>query len=130
MGILYQIHGIFGERVLPLLIVAAAVYMIVTWKPDGQPGAVARAFPILVDVQVTLGLLLFVWGLVQGNSAYLTLPFLLHPILGIAAAFIAHRAVKPRGIFGNLGRWTPLASLALLLAIVVGNIVVASNVLG
>jgi hypothetical protein len=128
--VLKNIHNIFGERVLPLLIVVAAIYLAVTWKPGAQPGVVARVFPILIDIQVTLGLILFVLGIVALGTAgrYLSLPFVLHPILGIAAAVIAHRAVKPQGLFSNWGRWAPLASLALLLVIVISNILVASGV--
>ena len=55
MNVLFTIHQIWGERVLPLLIVLAAIWFTVTWKPDAPASTVARLFPVLVDIQVLLG---------------------------------------------------------------------------
>lgn len=125
MSIIYTIHSTFGERLLPLLIVLTAIWLTVRWRPGRQPDLLARIFPVLVDIQVTLGIVFFVYGLFNGASArYLAFPFLLHPIFGILAAGVAHTAVRPRGFASGLGRWTPLVSLGLLLVIVVTNVMI------
>jgi hypothetical protein len=54
----------------------------------------------------------------------LSFPFILHPLVGIIAAGFAHRAVKG-GLFGGLGRWAPLAWLAVLLLLVIVNVILA-----
>ena len=41
MNVIFSIHQIFGERVLPLLIILVAIYLTVTWKPDAPPSAIA-----------------------------------------------------------------------------------------
>jgi hypothetical protein len=129
MNIIYQVHSILGERVLPILIVIAAIWLTVAWRPGAQPGVVARLFPVLVDIQVTLGLVFLVYQLVVGAGArYLSFPFLLHPILGLFSAGIAHMAVKPDGPARRLGRWAPLATLVVLLLIVIGNVMLARAV--
>jgi hypothetical protein len=128
MNVLFQIHSIFGERVLPLLIVLAAIFLTVTYKPDAPRTLVARIFPVLVDLQVTLGIVYWVFLLFNTTGAaqarYLGFPFILHPILGILAAGIAHMAVGPKNPLRGLGRWAPLASLAILLVIVLATVVV------
>src|ERR671939_490755 len=115
MQIIYTIHLILGERVLPVLIVLAAIWFTVTWRPDRRPDLAARLFPVLVDIQVTLGLIYWIYGIASGKPGYLAFPFLLHPVLGILAAGVAHMGLRPRGPFSGLGRWAPLVSLALLL---------------
>lgn len=127
MGVLITVHSIFGERVLPLLIVIAAIWLTVVWKPDAPRSPVARIFPILVDLQVALGILIWVMGIFNGVSPYLQFPFILHPVLGILAAGVAHMAVGQRNPLSNLGRAAPLASLAILLVLVLGNIVIATT---
>ena len=126
MGVVLSIHRVLGEMILPLLILIAAIWFTVTWKPNGPANPAARFFPILVDIQATLGLIYFLFLLVGGNTQVLGFPFILHPILGFVAAFVAHRAVKGNGLLPNLGRWSPLASLVILLAIVIGNVMLAS----
>jgi hypothetical protein len=124
MGTVLIIHRILGEMVLPLLIILAAIYLTITWKPDGPPNPVARLLPPLVGIQVLLGLIWWVYGIVQGNPQYLSFPFILHPLIGlIAAGFIA--SALRRGFFRGLGRWAPLASLAILLVFVIINVIIA-----
>lgn len=128
MGALFSIHSIFGERVLPLLIVLAAIFLTITYKPNAPRSPVARIFPVLVDIQVTLGIIYWVFLLFNTTgdtqARYLGFPFILHPILGILAAGVAHMAVGPKNPLRNLGRWAPLVSLAILLVIVLGTVVV------
>lgn len=135
MHYIVEFHGIFGERVLPILIVLAAIWLSVTWKADAAPTLPARIFPILVDIQFVLGLIYWVYGLAIGHGYYLSFPFILHPLLGLLAVLVAHGSVKPDGGFllsrlglGRLGRWSPLAALALLLLIVLGSILTSSSV--
>lgn len=126
MDFILSIHRVLGEMVLPLVILIVAIWFTVTWKPNGPANPAARFFPILVDLQVTLGLIAYLYLLVSGNAKMLTFPFILHPILGLLSAYVAHRAVKGGGLLPNLGRWSPLASLVILLAIVIGNVMLAS----
>jgi hypothetical protein len=126
MDIIRQIHGFFGERVLPLLIVLAAIYFVITWKPEGRRDIVTRLFPVLVGLQVLLGLILAVYLLVAGGAArVLSFPFVLHPIIGLLAAGVAQVSTRPNGPLRRLGRWSPLVVLALLLIMVIGNVMLA-----
>ena len=128
MDIVYRIHALFGERFLPLLIVLAAIWLTIRWRANQSPDLVARLFPVLVDIQVTLGLIYFVYGLFNGAAGrYLSFPFLLHPIIGILAAGVAHMALRPGSRAARLGRWAPLVSLGLLALLVVVNIALGNT---
>jgi hypothetical protein len=126
MGVVAQIHFIFGERVLPLLLLVGAVWLTVTWKPGDGRTPLVRILPVLVDIQVTLGIIYWLYLIFTTSGAtqakYLGFPFILHPIIGIAAAGFAHYAVGPKSPFKNLGRYAPLAGLGVLLLFVVANI--------
>jgi hypothetical protein len=125
MGTIFKIHQIFGEMILPLLTVIAAIVLTVQWKPDAPRSPITRFFPMLVDIQATLGILYFIYMLMIGGGAKLfSFPFILHPILGLVAAGIGHMAVG-KGPFTRLGRWAPLAGLAVLLVLVLINVMVA-----
>lgn len=132
MAVIFNIHRIFGEMILPLLIVAMAIYMTVTYKPTTTRGPIERIFPILVDLQVTLGIIYWVFLLVASGAAarYLGFPFILHPVLGIIAAGFAHMAVGAKNPLRSLGRWAPLASLGVLLVLVLANIMIAAGMNG
>ena len=127
MSVLFRIHQIFGERVLPLLIVLAAIWLTVTWKPDAPPNLVARLFPPLVGIQVLLGLIYWLYLLIGGNMLMLSFPFILHPLFGFIAAGVAQMAIKG-GPFRRLGRWAPLAALLVLLVLVIVNVMLAKTV--
>lgn len=131
MGIVFQIHSIFGERILPLLVVLTAIFLTVTYKAGAPRSPVARIFPILVDIQVVLGLVYWVYLLFtttgETQARYIGFPFILHPLLGFVAVWLAHRAVSARNPFIRLGRYAPLASLAVLLVLVVSNVIIGSQ---
>jgi len=127
MSVVFTIHQILGERVLPLLIVLAAIWLTVTWKPDAPPSLVARLFPILVGIQVLLGIIYWLYLLIGGNMLMLSFPFILHPLIGIIAAGFAQMVVKG-GPFRRLGRWAPLAALLVLLVLVIANVMLAKTV--
>jgi hypothetical protein len=131
MGVLAQIHFVFGERVLPLLILAGAVWLTATWKPRDGRTPIVRILPILVDIQVTLGIIYWVYLIFatsgETQARYLGFPFILHPIIGIAAAGFAHYAVGPKSPFTGLGRYAPLAGLGVLLLFVVTNIFIGMS---
>src|SRR4030095_490952 len=112
MSVVLGIHRILGEMVLPLLIVITAIWLTVTWKPGAQRDLVTRLFPVLVDIQVMLGLIYFVFLLGGGHSRMLSSPFIRPPLIGFIAAGFSHRAIKGDGPFRGLGRWAPLAALA------------------
>jgi hypothetical protein len=128
MDVIYTIHSIFGERVLPVLIVLVAVWLTVVYRPGEGVPRLARLFPVLVDIQATLGIIYWIYGIVAGLGAlYLGFPFILHPLLGLISAGVGHMAVRPTGPFAALGRWAPLVALAVLLATVVGGTVLAQS---
>jgi hypothetical protein len=119
MGTVILIHRWFGGLILPLLILAAAIWFTATWKRDTWPSRPARLFRVLVDIQFLLGLSFWIYMIVAGAGAYyLAFPFLFHPMLGLLAATVATLSVRPSGLAVRLGRWAPLASLGLLLVIV------------
>ena len=126
MSVIFTIHQIFGERVLPLLIVLAAIYLTVIWKPDAPPNVIARLFAPLVGIQVLLGIIYWLYLLIGGNMRMLSFPFILHPLIGLIAAGVAHMAIKG-GPFRRLGRWAPLASLLVLLVLVIANVMLAKT---
>jgi hypothetical protein len=127
MSVIFTIHQIFGERVLPLLIVLVAIWLTVTWKPDAPPNPVARLFAPLVGIQVLLGIIYWLYLLIGGNTNVLSFPFILHPLIGFIAAGVAQMAVKG-GPFRRLGRWAPLAALLVLLVLVIANVMLAKTV--
>lgn len=127
MDIVTTSHRILGEMILPLLIVIAAIWFTVSWKPNAPTSTAARLFPILVDLQATLGIIYFVLLVVAGDPDILTFPLLLHPVIGLLAAGFAHMAVKG-GPFRSLGRWAALAGLAVLLVMVLGNVLLVRAV--
>jgi hypothetical protein len=100
-------HRLLGERVLPPLILIAAIWFSVTWKPDGGRSLPARLFPILVDIEVTLGVVSWIYLLSLGATHILQAPFIVHPILGLLAVGAAHLAVGTRNPFRRLKRWSP-----------------------
>lgn len=126
MSLLRQFHAIYGRELLVLIIVAAAIYLSVTYKPGVAPGIVARIFPVLVDLQAGMGILYWIYLLFASpiRDYYLSFPFILHPILGIVAAGLAHMAVGKNNPLRGLGRWAPMASLAVLLLLVLSNVAV------
>jgi FlaA1/EpsC-like NDP-sugar epimerase len=126
MQTVYLIHNLFGERVLPVLVLAALVWLAVSWRPDAKKHVAARVLPVLIDVHVTLGLVMFIFGAAIGNVRYTSLPFLFHPILGLVTAGYGHMAVK--GVpFRRLGRWAVVASLVVLLLLVLANVLLAKQ---
>ncbi|NTW01881.1 MAG: hypothetical protein HGA19_11420 [Oscillochloris sp.] len=130
MVVLYQIHSIFGERILPLLIVIAAIYMTVAYKSGAQRGPVERFFPVLIDLQVGLGIIywIFLLTIPGGPARYLSFPFILHPLLGLIAAGFVHMVLTPRNPLRSLGRWSPLASLSVLLILILSGVMIARSV--
>jgi hypothetical protein len=127
MQVIFNIHRIFGEMVLPLLIVAVAIYMTVVYKPGAARGPIERFFPVLVDLQAGLGIIYWLSLLSVGlTTKYLGFPFILHPVLGLVAAGLAHMALGSKNPVRALGRWAPLASLAVLLILVLSNITIAT----
>jgi len=126
MQTILYIHGLIGERILPLLTILAAIYLTIVWKADAPVNPVARFFPVLIDIQVTLGLLYFVYLLFAGGSGrVLSFPFLLHPLIGFIAAGFGHAALKPGGPLRGLGRWSALVACLVLLVLVIINVILA-----
>jgi hypothetical protein len=128
MSVIRTIHAILGEQILPLLLVLLAILIAVIWKPYAPPTRLMRLFPILVDIQVLLGLAWFIYGLIAGfgqAAGWLRFPFILHPILGFVAAGVAHLSLRPGTRLNQLGRWGPVVSVAILFLTVVGTALAA-----
>ncbi|MFQ3663407.1 MAG: hypothetical protein SNJ69_13550 [Chloroflexaceae bacterium] len=127
-SVVFQIHSILGEMILPVAIVAVAIYLLITYRPNAPRGPVTRLFPVLVDIQVGLGIIYWVFLLFNTSGAaqarYLSFPFILHPLIGILAAGLAHMAIGARNPLRGLGRWAPLASLGVLLVLVISNVMI------
>lgn len=125
MNIVYTIHRVLGMELLPLLTLLSAIWLTVRWRPSA-PDPVGRYFPLLINLQILLGLVYFIYRIAIGSAAnLLTFPFILHPILGLVAGYIANRSLRPGSFTSGLGRWQPLASLGILLVLVVANVVIA-----
>ena len=128
MNIIFTIHQLLGQTVLPLATVLAAIWLTVRWRPTGEPDVVARFFPMLIGLQVLLGLVYFVYRIAIGAAGnLLTFPFLLHPVLGFVAAGVASTVNRRGGFASRFGRWAPLITLVLLLVIVFANVAIAMN---
>ncbi|WP_245863392.1 hypothetical protein [Candidatus Viridilinea mediisalina] len=118
------IHTLFGRDILSVLIVGLAIYLTVRYQNERFPrNGFTRAFPVLVDLQVALGIIYWVFLLFYSpiSSIYLGFPFILHPVLGILAAGLGHMAVSERMPLRQLGRWAPMASLGVMLILVLVN---------
>ncbi|MGQ9927601.1 MAG: hypothetical protein ACUVS4_12125 [Chloroflexaceae bacterium] len=127
-NVVFQIHRVLGEMIMPLVIVATAIYLVVTYRPNALRNPLTRVFPVLMDVQAGLGIAFWVFLLFSTSGAsqarYLSLPFILHPIIGVLAAGLAHMAVGERNPLRGLGRWAPAASLGTLLVLVLSNVLI------
>lgn len=124
MFTLWQIHRIFGEMILPILILLAAVWLVAKWQPGDGGNIAARILPVLIDIHVTFGIILYVNGAVQGNEKYLSFPFLLHPLLGLITAVYAHLAAKGKP-FGNDSRGQVALSMLVLLILVLASVFIS-----
>ncbi|ABY34693.1 MAG TPA: hypothetical protein DEF43_09340 [Chloroflexus aurantiacus] len=120
-----SIHAIFGREVLSVLIVAAAIYLAFTYRPNAPRSPVARIFPVLIDIQVTLGLIYWLVGIFAGVDYFLSFPFILHPLLGFATAVVAHLLIGARSPFARLGRWAAPSALGIILVLVLSNVMIA-----
>ncbi|MGB9738670.1 hypothetical protein [Chloroflexus sp.] len=121
-----QIHAIFGREVMSVLIVVAAIYPAFTYRPNTPRSPVARIFPVLVDIQATLGLIYWLVGIFSGITYFLTFPFILHPLLGLATAVVGHIFFGSRNPFAKLGRWSAPAALGIMLVLVLSNVMIAT----
>ncbi|RRR65956.1 MAG: hypothetical protein EI684_21665 [Candidatus Viridilinea halotolerans] len=118
------IHALFGRDILSVLIIGLAIYLTVRYRNESFPrNGFTRAFPVLVDIQVALGIIYWIFLLFVSpiSTVYLGFPFILHPVLGLLAAGLAHMAVSPRMPLRQMGRWAPMASLGVMLVLVLAN---------
>lgn len=121
MDVVFTIHRMFGERVLTVLILVGMIYLAATWKADNESPAIGRILAVLVDLQVTLGLILYGMGMMQGiafpSQAYT------HAAMGVLAAGVAHMAAKNPPFLAKLGRFSPVVGFGATLALMLGGVV-------
>ncbi|MEF3273893.1 MAG: hypothetical protein K6356_05755 [Chloroflexus sp.] len=122
-----QIHAIFGREVLSVLIIAAAVYLTLTYRPNAPRSLVARFFPVLIDIQATLGLIYWLVGIFAGITYFLSFPFILHPLLGLVTAVVGHILFGTRSPLARLNRWAAPVGLGIILVMVLGNVLIAMS---
>lgn len=120
-----QIHGVFGREILSVVIIAAALYLAFTYRPNAPRNPVARIFPVLIDIQATLGLIYWLFGVFTGIAYFLSFPFILHPLLGLATAVVGHILFGSRAPFARLDRWAAPAALGIILVMVLSNVMIA-----
>lgn len=120
MEVVFSVHRIFGERVLTVLIVLGMIYLAATWKSEDKAPAIGRILAVLVDLQVTLGLVLFglgmINGLAYGPQAYT------HAAMGVLAAGVAHMAAKNPPFLAKLGRFSPVVGFGLSLVLILAGV--------
>jgi len=123
-----EIHKILGEMILPVLIIAAAVVAPILWSPDQGRSPWMRVLAVLIDVQVTLGLVWWIYSFDAGFALSRGLgsaAFLLHPLLGFATAGFGHVAASARSPFRKLGRRGLVVSALVVLLLAVLTILAA-----
>ncbi|WP_298821740.1 hypothetical protein [Chloroflexus sp.] len=120
-----QIHAIFGREVLSVLIVVAAVYLAFTYRPNAPRNLVTRVFPVLIDIQATLGLIYWLAGIFAGITYFLSFPFILHPLLGLVTAIVGHIFFGVRNPLARLQRWAGPVALGIILVLVLSNVLIA-----
>ncbi|MFQ5839430.1 MAG: hypothetical protein ACE5HK_01755 [Candidatus Methylomirabilales bacterium] len=121
-------HRLFGERILPILLLCGVLWLILTWKPGALRPVLARVMAVLIDLQVALGLIVFLYGVMVRYLNPLNARVWLHLGLAILSAGAGHVAAKNPPALARLGRWSPLvgfggALVLLLMTLVVGKFV-------
>ena len=123
---LFNLHSIFGERVLTLLLVVGLIYLAATWKADTKAPVVGRILAVLVDIQVALGLVLY-GVLMMGGRTYPPTIFV-HALFGILAAGVAHMAAKNPPFLAKLGRFSPVVGFGAALVLMLVGVMIAKGI--
>ncbi|MGD8794028.1 MAG: hypothetical protein PVF47_15860 [Anaerolineae bacterium] len=93
MNVISLIHRILGETLLlvALLGVILAVAGIVRKKKMDRPEKIfGLSYAGLLDLQALLGLIQFVYLLINGATGLISSLFILHPILMVLAVIVVH----------------------------------------
>ncbi len=122
MGVVLILHSVW--RWVVLLSALAALYGLLRARPGDPPSAflprVIRLYPVILDIQVALGIVL--WLAQRFGGGPLTPIQVIHPIWGVLAAGAAHAAaafreredpIRTRGMLAAYG----LSLLLILLAL-------------
>lgn len=123
---LFNLHFMYGERVLTLLFVLGIIYMAATWKADAKPPVVGRILAVLVDIQVLLGLILYIVLVTAGRAFPPTI--FVHALFGLLAAGLAHMAAKNPPFLAKLGRFSPVAGFCGALVLMLIGIMIAKGI--
>jgi len=123
---LFNLHFIYGERVLTLLFVLGIIYLAATWKADAKPAVVGRIMAVLVDIQVLIGLILYV-VLMTGGRAFPPTIFV-HALFGILAAGVAHMAAKNPPFLAKMGRFSPVVGFGAALVLMLVGVMIAKGI--
>ena len=124
--VLFNVHSIFGERVLTLLLVLGIIYLAATWKAENERPVVGRILAVLIDLQVALGLALYL-VLVTAGRAFPSTIFM-HALFGILAAGVAHMAAKNPPFLAKLGRFSPVVGFGLALVVMLAAVMIGKSV--
>ncbi len=124
--VLFNVHSIFGERVLTVVILLGLIYLAATWKADNERPVVGRILAVLVDIQVALGLILYVVLMTAGRA--FSGQVFVHAAFGVLAAGVAHMAAKNPPFLAKLGRFSPVVGFGLALVLMLVAAVVGRSV--
>lgn len=123
---LFNLHFIFGERVLTLLLILGIIYLAATWKPENSRPVVGRVLAVLIDIQVLIGLLLY-GALVMAGRAFPAMIFV-HALLGILAAGLGHMAAKNPPFLAKMGRFGPVVGFGGTLVLMLAAVMIAKGI--
>lgn len=125
-AVLFNVHSIFGERVLTLLLVLGIIYLAATWKPSNERPVVGRVLAVLIDLQVAIGLALYL-VLLNAGRAFPGQIFV-HAAFGVLAAGVAHMAAKNPPFLAKLGRFSPVVGFGASLVLMLVGVVIAKGI--
>lgn len=124
--VLFNLHRIFGERVLTVLIVLGIIYLAATWKAENERPVIGRILAVLVDIQVALGLVLY--GVLMAAGRAFPPTVFVHALLGLLAAGVAHMAAKNPPFLAKMGRFSPIAGFGVALLLMLVAVMLGKNI--
>jgi heme A synthase len=129
MDIIRMIHRFLGETLLliALIVVILAIIGLVRKKAAERAERIfGFVYSGLLDLQVLLGLVIFIYLITIAGSGLLTSRFILHPILMILAVVVVHASRARRSAGVPARHWAQLIAYGLsLLLVFAGRMILA-----